>query len=80
MTIAEKRTYRMWLSATKQADPEREAQRQQFLRTFSIPEAFALLAEVENAATGECDSGLVVMQRWFRLFRLRIEANGELNA
>ena len=80
MTTAEKRIYRMWLSATQQDDPEREAQRQQFLRTFRILKAFDLLTEDENLATGECDSGLVVMQRWFRLFRLKMEANGELNA
>ena len=80
LTSEQKAWYLKWIHTKPQGDPSQETDRRRFLRDFHIPTAFELLSEVEawptNAA--EPEPGELVMQRWFRLFYLKMEGRGEL--
>lgn len=78
LTSEQRAWYLKWLYAKPRGELSQE--RLQFLREFHIPTAFELLSEVEawptNAA--EPEPGELVMQRWFRLLYLKMQAPGYL--
>ncbi len=73
LTSEQRAWYLKWLYAKPQGASSQE--RLRFLREFHVPTAFELLSEVEawpiNAA--EPEPGEMVMQRWFRLFYLKMQ-------
>ena len=78
LTSEQRSWYLKWLHAKPQSAPLQEAELRVFLREFHVPTAFELLSEVEawptNAA--EPEPGELVMQRWFRLFCLKMQGRG----
>lgn len=71
-----------WLYAKPQSELPQETERLEFLREFHVPTAFQLLSEVEAWPTNatEPEPGELVMQRWFRLFYLKMQGRGEVRS
>ena len=70
--------YLNWLFAKPQTEPALEMERFRFSREFHVPTAFELLSEIEvwpGDAT-EPEPGELIMQRWLRLFYLKMQAGG----
>jgi len=80
LTTQKRAWYLKWLYAKPQSEPSQEKRRLEFLREFHVPTAFGLLSEVEvwPTSAAEPEPGELVMQRWFRLFALKVEGSGEM--
>lgn len=80
LTVEQQAWYLKWLYAKPQSEPLQERERLDFFREFHVPTAFDLLSEVEawSANAAEPEPGELVMQRWFRLFYLKMQSRGEV--
>jgi hypothetical protein len=80
LTSNQRTWYLKWIYAKPQSESSKEAERVKFLREFHVSSAFRLLSEVEAwpASASEPEPGELVMQRWFRLFYLKMESRGEV--
>ena len=78
LTPERKMWYLKWLYAKPQGEASRAEERLEFLREFHVSTAFQVLSEVEAWPTNsaEPEPGELVMQRWFRLFALKLEGSG----
>jgi hypothetical protein len=79
LTSEQRAWYLEWLYEKPHDQPLRERKRLHFLLEFHVPTAFELLSEVEAWPTNvaEPEPGELIMQRWFRLFRLKTQFRRE---
>lgn len=80
LTSEKKAWYLKWIYAKPQNEPSEVKERLEFLREFHVPTAYRLLTQVEAWPTSEAEPepGEIVMQRWFRLFYLKMQSRGEV--
>jgi hypothetical protein len=76
LTDEQRAWYLRWLYAKPQDDTTLELERFRFLRGFRVSTAFELLTELEAWPTNAAEPGELVMQRWFRLFYMKMQVGG----